>query len=187
MTKKRGQRRKRLIERNFLTTEEKTEKFSFLYCEFYSEQKSSPKTSIVRKSIRKKQKVLREIFSAAKIAQKKQSVIIYISYTKRQTKSCTSWETGREGERADRRNTAFPKCRLLKGDAEPQVIIKCRKKLSIDARGGTIESFFLQKIKKIQKNAAVRKGRQYLLITGSRSQHLLPYSQTGRRFSPPEP
>ena len=52
---------------------------------------------------------------------------------------------------------------------------------------GTIESFFLQKIKKIQKNAAVRKGRQYLLITGSRSQHLLPYSQTGRRFSPPEP
>jgi len=64
VTKKRGQRRKRLIERNFLTTEEKTEKFSFLYCEFYSEQKSSPKTSIVRKSIRKKQKVLREIFSA---------------------------------------------------------------------------------------------------------------------------
>lgn len=61
------------------------------------------------------------------------------------------------------------------------------KKLSIDARGGTIESFFLQKIKKIQKNAAARKGRQYLLITGSRSQHLLSYSQTGRRFSPPEP
>ncbi|WP_455225382.1 hypothetical protein [Gemmiger sp.] len=76
--KKRGQRGKRLIERNFLTTEEKTEKFSFLYCEFYSEQKSSPKTSIVRKSIRKKQKVLREIFSAAKIEQKKQIVIIYI-------------------------------------------------------------------------------------------------------------
>lgn len=44
-----------------------------------------------------------------------------------------------------------------------------------------------EKIKKIQKNAAVRKGRQHPLITGSRSQHLLPYSQTGRRFSPPEP
>ena len=44
-----------------------------------------------------------------------------------------------------------------------------------------------KKIKKIQKNAAARKGRQYLLIIGSRSQHLLPYSQTGRRFSPPEP
>lgn len=69
---------KRLIERNFLTTEEKTEKFSFLYCEFYSEQKTLLKSSIVRKSIRKKQKVLREIFSAEKIAQKKQSVIIYI-------------------------------------------------------------------------------------------------------------
>ena len=64
---------------------------------------------------------------------------------------------------------------------------KMQKKLSIDARGGTIESFFLQKIKKIQKNAAARKGRQHLPITGSRSQHLLPYSQTGRRFSPPEP
>jgi len=68
--KKRGQRGKRLIERNFLTTEEKTEKFSFLYCEFYSEQKSLPKFSIVRKSIRKKQKVLREIFSAEKIAKR---------------------------------------------------------------------------------------------------------------------
>jgi len=33
----RAQRGKRLVERNFLTTEEKTEKFSFLYCEFYSE------------------------------------------------------------------------------------------------------------------------------------------------------
>uniref|UniRef100_UPI00402A01E6 hypothetical protein n=1 Tax=Gemmiger formicilis TaxID=745368 RepID=UPI00402A01E6 len=49
------------------------------------------------------------------------------------------------------------------------------------------ESFFLQKIKKIQKDAAARKGRQHPLIIGSRSQHLLPYSQTGRRFSPPEP
>ena len=78
VTKKRGQRGKRLIERNFLTTEEKAEKFSFLYCEFYSEQKILQKSSIVRKSIRKKQKVLREIFSAAKIAQKKQIVIIYI-------------------------------------------------------------------------------------------------------------
>ena len=78
VTKKRGQRGKRLIERNFLTTEEKTEKFSFLYCEFYSEQKSSPKSSIVRKSIRKKQKVLREIFSAAKIERKKRIGIIYI-------------------------------------------------------------------------------------------------------------
>lgn len=78
VTKKRAQRGKRLIERNFLTTEEKTEKISFLYCEFYSEQKILHKYSIVRKSIRKKQKVLREIFSAAKIAQKKQSVIIYI-------------------------------------------------------------------------------------------------------------
>jgi hypothetical protein len=78
VTKKRGQRRKRLIERNFLTTEEKTEKFSFFYCEFYSEQKNLPESSIVRKSIRKKQKVLREIFSAAKIEQKKQTVINYI-------------------------------------------------------------------------------------------------------------
>ena len=78
VTNKRGQRGKRLIERNFLTTEEKTEKFSFLYCEFYSEQKNLPESSIVRKSIRKKKKVLREIFSAAKIEQKKQSVIIYI-------------------------------------------------------------------------------------------------------------
>lgn len=95
--------------------------------------------------------------------------------------------TDREGERAGRRSTAFLKCRLPKGGAEPQVIIKCRKKLSIDARGGTIESFFLQKIKKIQKNAAARKGRLHPLIIGSRSQHLLPYSQTGRRFSPPEP
>uniref|UniRef100_UPI004027D43D hypothetical protein n=1 Tax=Gemmiger formicilis TaxID=745368 RepID=UPI004027D43D len=68
VTKKRGQRGKRLIERNFLTTEEKTEKFSFLYCEFYSEQKIRQESSIVRKSIRKKQKVLREIFSAEKIA-----------------------------------------------------------------------------------------------------------------------
>ena len=66
VTKKRGQRGKRLIERNFLTTEEKTEKFSFLYCEFYSEQKILQKSSIVRKSIRKKQKALREIFSDAK-------------------------------------------------------------------------------------------------------------------------
>ena len=82
---------------------------------------------------------------------------------------------------------SFSKMQTAKGDAEPQVIIKCRKKLSIDARGGTIESFFLQKIKKIQKNAAARKGRQHPLIIGSRSQHLLPYSQTGRRFSPPEP
>lgn len=124
VTKKRGQRGKRLIERNFLTTEEKkTEKFSFLYCEFYSEQKILPESSIVRKSIRKKQKVLREIFSAAKIAQKKQSVINYIKYTKWQIKSCASGETGREGERAGRRNTAFLKCRLPKGDAEPQVII----------------------------------------------------------------
>ena len=78
VTKKRGQRAKRLIERNFLTTEEKTEKFSFLYCEFYSEQKSSPKTSIVRKSIRKKQKVLREIFSTEKIAKKRNN--LYIVY-----------------------------------------------------------------------------------------------------------
>lgn len=127
VTKKRGQRGKRLIERNFLTTEEK---FSFLYCEFYSEQKILQKSSIVRKSIRKKQKVLREIFSAAKIAQKKQKVIIYIEYTKRQIKSCASGETGREGERGGRRNTAFLKCRLPKGDAEPQVIIfiKMQKK-----------------------------------------------------------
>ena len=65
-----------LIEK--VITEEKTEKFSFLYCEFYSEQKILQKSSIVRKSIRKKQKVLREIFSAAKIAQKKRIVIIYI-------------------------------------------------------------------------------------------------------------
>lgn len=43
---------------------------------------------------------------------------------------------------------------------------KCRKKLSIDARGGTIESFFLQKIKKIQKNTAARKGRQHPLLSG---------------------
>ena len=61
------------------------------------------------------------------------------------------------------------------------------KKLSIVPPRASIESFFLQKIKKIQKNAAARKGRQHLLITGSRSQHLLLYSQTGRRFSPPEP
>lgn len=124
-----------------------------MYCEFYSEQKNLPESSIVRKSIRKKKKVLREIFSAAKIEQKKQSVIIYIQYTKRKTRSCASGETGREGERVGRRSTAFPKCRLPKGDAEPQVIIfiKMQKKLSIDARGGTIESFFLQKIKKIRK------------------------------------
>lgn len=128
--KKREQRGKRLIERNFLTTEEKTEKFSFLYCEFYSEQKILQESSIVRKSIRKKKKVLREIFSAAKIEQKKQSVIIYIQYTKRKTRSCASGETGREGERVGRRSTAFPKCRLPKGDAEPQVIIfiKMQKK-----------------------------------------------------------
>lgn len=39
-------------------------------------------------------------------------------------------ETGREGERVGRRNTAFLKCRLPKGDAEPQVIIfiKAQKK-----------------------------------------------------------
>lgn len=45
-------------------------------------------------------------------------------------KSCASGETGREGERAGRRSTAFPKCRLPKGDAEPQVIIfiKMQKK-----------------------------------------------------------
>ena len=49
------------------------------------------------------------------------------------------------------------------------------------------EKSFWAKIKKIQKNAAARKGRQHPLITWSRSQHLLPYSQTGRRFSPPEP
>lgn len=130
MTKKRGQRGKRLIERNFPTTEEKTEKFSFLYCEFYSEQKILQEYSIVRKSIRKKQKVLREIFSAAKIEQKKQTVITYIKYTKRQINSCASGEIGREGERAGRRSTAFPKCRLPKGDAEPQVIIfiKMQKK-----------------------------------------------------------
>lgn len=61
------------------------------------------------------------------------------------------------------------------------------KKLSIVPLRASIESFFLQKIKKIQKNAAAREGRQHPLIIGSRSQHLLPYSQTGRRFSPPEP
>ena len=121
---------KGLLREIFWQQREKTEKFSFLYCEFYSEQKILQKSSIVRKSIRKKQKVLREIFSAAKIAQKKQTVMIYIKYTKRQTKSCASGETGREEERADRRNTAFPKCRLPKGDAEPQVIIliKMQKK-----------------------------------------------------------
>ena len=45
-------------------------------------------------------------------------------------KSCASGETDREGERGDRKNTAFPKCRLPKGDAEPQVIIfiKMQKK-----------------------------------------------------------
>lgn len=78
--KQRGQRGKRLIERNFLTTEEKTEKFSFLYCEFYSEQKNLPESSIVRKRIRKKQKVLREIFSAEKIAQKTNCNNLYIVY-----------------------------------------------------------------------------------------------------------
>ena len=38
----------------------------------------------------------------------------------------------REGERVGRRNTAFPKCRLPKRDAEPQVIIfiKMQKKLA---------------------------------------------------------
>ena len=104
-------------------------------------------------------------------------------------KSCASGETDREGERGDRKNTAFPKCRLLKGDAEPQVIIfiKMQKKLSIVPPRASIESFFLQKIKEIQKNAAARKGRQHPLIIGRRSQHLLSYSQTGRRFSPPEP
>lgn len=40
---------------------------------------------------------------------------------------------------------------------------------------------------KMQKNAAARKGRQHPLVIGRRSQNLLPYSQTGRRFSPPEP
>lgn len=128
--KKRGQRGKGLLREIFWQQKKKTEKFSFLYCEFYSEQKILPESSIVRKSVRKKQKVLREIFSAAKIAQKKQTVMIYIEYTKRQTKSCASGETGREGERVDRRNTAFPKCRLPKGEAEPQVIIfiKMQKK-----------------------------------------------------------
>ena len=73
---------------------------------------------------------MREIFSAAKIAQMKQIVIIYIQYTKRKIKSCAPGETGREGERVGRRSTAFPKCRLPKGDAEPQVIIfiKMQKK-----------------------------------------------------------
>ena len=39
-------------------------------------------------------------------------------------------ENRQEGERAGRGNTAFPKCRLPKGDAEPQVIIfiKMQKK-----------------------------------------------------------
>lgn len=49
-------------------------------------------------------------------------------------KSCTSGETGREGERAGRRNTAFPKCRLPKGDAEPQVIIKKMQKKTLNRR-----------------------------------------------------
>ena len=103
-----------------------------MYCEFYSEQKILQESSIVRKSIRKKQKVLREIFSAVKIVQKKRTVIIYIYYTKWQIKSCASGETGREGERAGRRSTAFPKCRLPRGDAEPRVIIfiKMQKKLA---------------------------------------------------------
>ena len=137
-----------------------------MYCEFYSEQKILPESSIVRKSVRKKQKVLREIFSAAKIAQKKQTVMIYIEYTKRQTKSCASGETGREGERVGRRSTAFPKCRLPKGDAEPQVIIKCRKKLSIDARSRTIESFFLQKIKKFRKMQPSARAVRTPLLSG---------------------
>ena len=128
--KREGRGKKGLLREIFWQQKKKTEKFSFLYCEFYSEQKILPESSIVRKSIWKKQKVLREIFSAEKIAWKKQSVIIYIQYTKWQIKSCASGETGREGERAGRRNTAFPKCRLPKGDAEPQVIIfiKLQKK-----------------------------------------------------------
>ena len=68
-------------------------------------------------------------------------------------KSCTSGETGREGERADRRNTAFPKCRLPKGDAEPQVIIfiKTQKKTLNSPTAGVYCEFFSAKNKKIQK------------------------------------
>ena len=78
VTKKEGRGEKGLLREIFWQQKKKTEKFSFLYCEFYSEQKIIQESSIVRKSIRKKQKVLREIFSTKKIAQKKQSVIIYI-------------------------------------------------------------------------------------------------------------
>ena len=128
--KRGGRGKKGLLREIFWQQKKKTEKFSFLYCEFYSEQKTLQESSIVRKSIRKKQKVLREIFSAVKIVQKKRTVIIYIYYTKWQIKSCASGETGREGERAGRRSTAFPKCRLPRGDAEPRVIIfiKMQKK-----------------------------------------------------------
>ena len=64
--KREGRGEKGLLREIFWQQKKKTEKFSFLYCEFYSEQKILQKSSIVRKSIRKKQKVLREIFSDAK-------------------------------------------------------------------------------------------------------------------------
>ena len=145
--KRESSREKGLLREIFWQQKKKTEKFSFLYCEFYSEQKNLPESSIVRKSIRKKKKVLREIFSAAKIEQKKQSVIIYIQYTKRKTRSCASGETGREGERVGRRSTAFPKCRLPKGDAEPQVIIfiKMQKKTHNSPTAGVYWEFFSAK------------------------------------------
>ena len=58
-------------------------------------------------------------------------------------KSCASGETGRAGERADRRNTAFPKYRLPKGDAETQAIIfikRQKKTLSTQAAEGNADS-----------------------------------------------
>ena len=147
--KREGRGQKGLLREIFWQQKKKTEKFSFLYCEFYSEQKSLRESSLVRKSMRKKQKVLREIFCTAKTAQKKQIVIIYIYYTKRQVKSCASGKTGRAGERADRRNTALPKCRRPKGDAETQAIIfiKRQKKTLNSPAAGVYWEFFSAKNK----------------------------------------
>lgn len=69
--KREGRGQKGLLREIFWQQKKKTEKLFFLYCEFYSEQKSLQESSLVRKSMRKKQKVLREIFCTAKRVRKK--------------------------------------------------------------------------------------------------------------------
>ena len=148
--KREGRGKKGLLREIFRQQKEKTEKISFLYCEFYSEQKILRKSSIVRKSIRKKQKVLREIFSAAKIAQKETNCNnLYIIYkTANKIMHIRGNRQGRgEGRQEEHSFSKMQTAKRRRRAAGNYFYKNAEKKLSIDARGGTIESFFSAKNK----------------------------------------